>query len=79
MKTTILQFFQESNGQGSAMRFIYIVGCLYAMVMGAWVFGVTKEYGAAIAIIASISATFTGGKLIQKNMEVKEENNQSNQ
>jgi hypothetical protein len=69
----IAGFLRESNGDSSSQRLIYITGSLYAMALGAAVFGVTKDYVAAIAVVTSLSAVFGGQKLIQKSQESKSE------
>lgn len=66
---TLLGFFKESDGSPSSQRLIYILGSLYAMAMGAWVFAVSKDFTALIAVVTSVSGVFCAGKLIQKQME----------
>jgi hypothetical protein len=65
-------FFTEENGTASSQRLIYVIGSFYAMIMGAVVYAVSKDYVATITVVTTISGTFGAGKLIQKGMENKE-------
>lgn len=66
-----LEIFQEDNGRYSSQRFIYVVGSLYAMILGGVVFGIGKDYVATLTVVTTIAATFGAGKLIQKSIEEK--------
>lgn len=67
--TQLLGFFKEGGGELSSTRLIFILGSIYAMGMGAWVFGITHDYMALIVTVPTLSSVFLGGKLIQKPME----------
>jgi hypothetical protein len=64
-------FFEESPNNKSITRLGFAVMTVYAMIMGAWVFAVTKDYAATIAIFSAIETLAMGGKLIQKTIENK--------
>jgi Na+/melibiose symporter-like transporter len=64
-----IDIFKEENGTWSSQRVIYVLGSVYSMVMGAVVYGVSKDYAALLVVVTSISATFGAQKLIQKGIE----------
>lgn len=66
-----IQFFQEENGQLSGQRLIFIIGSIYAMLMGAWVFYSTHDYMGVAMLVGVLSATFGTQKLVQKSQETK--------
>lgn len=64
----LLEIFQE-NGTLSSTRVMFVLGSIYAMAMGAWVYGESKDYTGLCITVTTISSIFLGGKLIQKPME----------
>lgn len=70
-------FLEESQGVKSVTRLGYVAMTIYAMVMGAWVFHITKDYAATIATFSAIETLAVGGKLIQKGMEPKQNKTES--
>lgn len=72
MKTAlskIFLFFCEDDGRPSSQRLIFVIGSLYTMFMGWWVYSVTKDFAATIAVVTALSGVFGAQKLIQKSME----------
>ena len=71
---TILGFFKEGGGDLSSQRLVFVIGSLYAMSMGAWVFAATHDYVALLATVPALAGVFAAGKVIQKPMEKKQDN-----
>jgi hypothetical protein len=74
IKQTLLGFFQESDGTGSSMRFIFIIGCFWAMAIITYLaihqFDKIGFVG-LIAMFTSIFGTLGGLKIGQKYGENK--------
>ena len=69
MKDLIISFFKEDNGQMSTQRLIFVIGSLFAMILGSIVWFMTKDWMAATGTVAGIAAVFGGGNVIQKSLE----------
>lgn len=73
MKELLISFFREDNGQMSTQRLIFVIGSLFAMVIGTVVWFMTKDWMATTGTVSGIAAVFGGGKVIQKSLEQKKD------
>lgn len=62
-------FLEESAGVKSSNRIVFVLGSLYAMGMGAWIYAVTKDWVGMLTVVTTIAATFGAQKLVQKKIE----------
>ena len=63
---------EESEGNFSSQRLVYLIGSVYAMGMGAWIYAETKDATAALSFVCSVGALFGAQKVIQKHIEKTE-------
>lgn len=73
MKDIILSFLREDNGQLSTQRLVFVIGSIFAMILGTIVWFMTKDWMASTGTVGGIAAVFGGGKVIQKSLEQKDE------
>lgn len=74
MKNAIKYFFtmvEEDPGVISSSRVMYVLGCVYSMAMGAWVFRVTHDWTALMAVVPALAGIFVVQKIAQKSQENK--------
>lgn len=69
-------FFQESPGQNSATRLIFVIGSIWAMGMSVYFAFNGTEPATILAFFAGAEGSMAGLKLGQKVMEGKNGNNQ---
>jgi hypothetical protein len=67
------KFFQEAPGVNSLTRVVFFMLICYAIIQTSLgLFILEWDVGGAVAFFGTIAGVATGGKLLQKTMEVKD-------
>lgn len=68
----MIKFLEESEGTFSSQRLVYLIGSVYAMAMGAWIYYDTHSATSALSFVTSVGGLFGLQKVIQKQIEKTE-------